>query len=184
MPTLKTNGERFYHSFEVIEGGTGVVRGILSETEQQSQPSYVFVQPRHVFRTPHPTALTPGMVLRTPSGVVFIVGDNGPSERGQGTLWDSFRLFQATGRYLWERRVKINDPITRQPRDGLQPQAVGMIWCAFEPLDREVSDREMRFSFEQRRVIAGAAIQAEDIVDNQTVTKVDKQLGVYIGVLT
>lgn len=184
MASLKTVGKRFYRTFSVIEGGSGIVHGLLSEAEQQSQPSYVFVQPRHVMRTPYPTALKAGMVIRAPAGQVFIVGDNGPSERIEGTLWQSFRLFEATGQYLWERRVKKLDPITQMPRDTMTPQTLGMIWCAFEPLDREAVDREMRFSFEQRRVISGANIQAEDLVDNRAVTKVDKQLGVSIGILT
>jgi hypothetical protein len=59
-----------------------------------------------------------------------------------------------------------------------------MIWVALEPFDREAVDREMRFSFEQHRVIAGVEIKAQDLIDNRPVTKVDKQLGVYIGVLT
>lgn len=184
MASLKTSGERFYRTFSVIEGGSGIVRGLLSEAEQQSQPSYVFVQPRHVMRTPYPTALKAGMVIRAPAGQVFIVGDNGPSERVEGTLWQSFRLFEATGQYVWTRRKKVIDPITQLPRDAMAPITMGMIWCALEPLDRELTDREMRFSFEQRRVITGAPLLAEDMVDNRAVTKVDKQLGVSIGVLT
>jgi hypothetical protein len=183
MVSLKTVGERFYHHFEVIDNGTGFVRGILSETEQQSQPSYVFVAPRHVFRTPHPTALRPGMAIRDRIGDVFIVGVNGPSERREGTLWQSFRLMQATGQYTWTRRRRIMDPITKTLREnGVEDK--GLIWAALEALDREVTDREMRQNFEQRRVITGANIQAGDLIDNQAITKVDTQLGLRIGVLT
>lgn len=184
MVSLKTVGQRFYSPFEVIEGGSGIVHGLLSETEQQSQPTYVFVNPRHVFRTPFPTALQAQMVLKAPSGEVYIVGENGPSERLEGTLWTSFRLFKATGQFKWERRVQVTDPITTLKRDALEPLDLGMIWCAFETLDREAIDREMRFSFEQRRVISGKELLAQDIVNNQAITKVDKQLGVYIGILT
>lgn len=176
--------QRFYRRFEIIDGGSGFFYGLMSETEQQSQPSYVFVSPRHVLRTKSPSALRPGMVMRTPSGRVFIVGHNGPSERREGTLWESFRLFEATGQYKWERRQKLVDPITRLPRDDINKQDLGMIWCAMEPFDREITDREMRFSFDQRRVITGAPLLDDDIVDGASVTKVDIQLGVSIGVLT
>lgn len=184
MVSLKTVGERFYLWFDVIEGGIGKVRGLLSETEQQSQPSYVFVQPRHIFRTPQATALKAGMVIRSQAGDVFIVGENGPSEQRAGVLWQSFRLFEATGQYVWSRQGETKDAITNLPRNKIKPDTLGLIWCALEPLDREQSDREMRVSFEQRRVITGAAIQSKDLVGNHTVTKVDKQLGVSIGVLT
>ena len=58
------------------------------------------------------------------------------------------------------------------------------IWAAIEPLDRMAFDRELRASFEQVRVITGALILPDDVVDNQPVSRVDKQLGVSIGVLT
>lgn len=184
MVSLKTVGERFYIYFDVIEGGVGRVRGLLSETEQQAQPSYVFVQPRHVFRAPFPTPLKPSMVIRSPSGDVYLVGDNGPSETREGTLWQSFRLFEATGRYSWKRRETIDDSITNLKRDTMEPADMGTIWAALEPLDREVVDREMRQSFEQRRVITGADIKSGDTIDNRKVTKVDTQLGLRIGILT
>lgn len=181
---LKKVGKRFYHMFEVIENGSGWVKGLLSDTEQESQPTYVFIQPRHVFRTPFPTPLKAGMVIRSRSGEVYIVGENGPSEHRDGTIWQSFRLFEATKRVAWARRGTTVDAITTLKRDKLVPDPLGMIWVALEPFDREAVDREIRFSFEQHRVIAGVPLQAQDLIDNRPITKVDKQLGVYIGVLT
>lgn len=183
MTGLKAVGKRFEIAFVVVEGGSGIVTGMLSETDQNAQPSYVFVQPRHVLRASHPTAIKPGMVLQSPSGALFIVGANGPSEKLPGTLWQSFRLFEPTGRYLWQRRTKTIDLITKVATDaGLQD--MGMIYAALEPLDREQTDRDMRQNFEQVRLITGAPIKSDDLIDNRAVTKVDKQLGLAIGVLT
>lgn len=184
MVSLKTVGRRFESEFSVIAGGSGLVRGELTETEQTNQPSYIFVQPRHILRTRWPTALKPGMVIQSAIGSKFILGDNGPSEQRSGTLWQSFRLFEPTGQYRWERRVKGIDPITHLPRDNGQPQLLGLIWAALEPMDREQFDREIHRQFEQRRVIAGVDLKDDDLVDNHPVTKVDKQLGLSIGVLT
>lgn len=183
MVSLASVGERFEIPFTVIEGGQGVVSAVLSETNQNEQPSYIFVQPRHVLRATFPTAIRSGMVLRSPAGAVFIVGDNGPSETYRGALWQSFRLFEPTGRYTWQRRKKKIDPITKLSRDdGMQD--MGFIWVAIEPIEREAFDVTLRTSFEQTRFITGASIAADDVVDNRTVTKVDKQLGLSIGVLT
>jgi hypothetical protein len=183
MVSLTSVGRRFEVPFAVIEGGTGVITAILSETDQNSQPSYVFVQPRHVLRTTAPTALRAGMVIRSPGGSPFIVGLNGPSEQREGTLWDSFRLFEPTGRYALSRRTKVLDPIAKQYKEG-PVQQIGTIWSAMEPLDREQADREMRVNFEQRRFITGSMVAPGDLIDNRTVTKVDRQLGLAIGVLT
>jgi len=183
MVSLASVGRRFELPFTVIEGGRGMVMAILSETDQNSQPSYVFVQPRHVLRTPFPTALRAGMVIRSPGGAPFIVGANGPSEQREGTLWQSFRLFEPTGRYMLSRRTRIREPITKQYTEG-PVEEIGLIWAALEPLDREQSDREMRVNFEQSRFITGSAVAAGDLIDNRAITKVDRQLGLAIGVLT
>jgi len=183
MVSLASVSRRFEVPFSVIEGGQGMVMGVLSETDQNSQPSYVFVQPRHVLRTPHPTALKAGMVIRSPGGSPFIVGANGPSEQVEGTLWDSFRLFEPTGRYALSRRTKVMDPIAKQYKEG-PVQVIGMIWAALEPLDREQADREMRVNFEQSRFITGSVVASGDLIDNRAVTKVDRQLGLAIGVIT
>lgn len=183
MVSLKSAADRFEIMFSVVEGGSGVFKGVLSETDQNNQPSYIFVRPRHVLRVKLECPVIAGMVVRSPGGSIFILGDNGPSEHASGTLWKSFRLFEPTGRYLWVRRTKVKDPITRQDREG-PLQEIGMIWAAIEPMDREMSDREIRASFEQARFIAAADIKSDDLVGNRAVTKVDRQLGLAIGVVT
>lgn len=183
MVSLASVSRRFEVPFTVIEGGRGYVMATLSETDQNSQPSYVFVQPRHVLRTPFPTALRAGMVVRSPGGSPFIVGENGPSEQREGTIWQSFRLFEPTGRYTLSRRTKVLDPIAKQYKEG-PVQVVGTIWAALEPLDREQSDREMRVNFEQSRFITGSVVAPGDLIDNRAISKVDRQLGLAIGVLT
>lgn len=183
MVSLTSVSRRFEIVFTVIEGGRGQIKAVLSETDQNSQPSYVFVQPRHVLRTASPSALRAGMVIQSPGGSPFIVGENGPSEQREGTLWNSYRLFEPTGRYLVSRRTKIMDTIAKQYREG-PVQPISYIWAAMEPLDREQSDREMRVSFEQSRFITGATILPGDLIDNRAVVKVDRQLGLAIGVVT
>lgn len=183
MVSLKSVGDRFQIMFRVIQGGSGIVTGTLSETDQNAQPAYIFVQPRHVLRTSFPTALRVGMVIQTSANSTFIVGDNGPSENHSGVLFQSFRLFEPTGQYEWKRRRKIVDPITKQERDaGLEN--LGMIYCAIEAMEREVLDSRLRQSFEQNRFITGALVKSDDLIDNRPITKVDKQLGLQIGIIT
>lgn len=184
MELLEKVSERFYIPFKVIDLGSGIIRATVSETDQTSQPSFVFVRPRHVLRTPSPTALRPRMTIESPGGEKFMVGENGPSESFRGRLWESFRVFEPTGKYSWTRRGKAVDPITKQPRDTGVPEELGPIWAAIESIDREASDREMRSFFEQARFITGHPVKQGDSLDNRVVSKVDKSLGLYIGTLT
>ena len=184
MNLLEKVSDRFYIPFKVIDLGSGIIQATVSETDQTSQPSFVFVRPRHVLRTPSPTALRPCMTISSPGGEKFIVGENGPSESFRGRLWESFRVFEPTGQYAWTRRGKVVDPITKQMRDTGVFQQMGTIWAAIESIDREASDREMREFIEQQRFITGHPVKAGDSLDNRLVSKVDKSLGLYIGILT
>lgn len=180
---LETIGDRFHIPFSVIELGKGTIRGTVSETDQARQPSYVFVRPRHVFRTPAPTALRTGMTIKSPYGEKYIVGENGPSDTWRGRLWESFRVFEPSGQYTWKKPVEVLDPITKTKKsDGFGPE-LGPIYATIESVDRESSDREMREFFEGARFITGHPVEQGDMLDNRQVTKVDKQLGLYIGIL-
>src|SRR3546814_1242479 len=79
--SLASVTDRFLTNIEVIVGGSGIIRGVITETDQNQVPSYILVSPRHVMRTRHPSAVRLGMVVRTQNGEVFIVGDNGPGGR-------------------------------------------------------------------------------------------------------
>lgn len=183
MASLTKVGRRFEVPFTIVEGGSGVIHGVMSEADQKQIPVYAFVNPRHVLRTTIKTALRAGMVLRSPAGAYLIVGNNGPSEQPEGPLWQSWRLFDATGRYTWQRRKKVTDPVTHLERDDGY-EDMGMMWAALEPLDRELSDFRMSGSFEQARLIAGKQFRHDDLIDGRKVTRADLTLGVTIGVLT
>jgi hypothetical protein len=183
MASLKKVGRRFEVPLTVIEGGSGTIFGVVSETDQKQIPVYAFVNSRHVLRTKVNSPVKLGMVVQTASGTKFIVGENGPSEQAEGTLWMSWRLFEATQQVTWQRRKKVIDVVTELERDdGLED--LGSFWAAVEPLDREVSDFRMSASFEQSRIITGRPIKHDDLVDGRKVTRADPALGIIIGVLT
>lgn len=183
MASLKKVGARFNVPFTIVEGGSGIIHGLMSEADQKQIPVYAFVNPRRVLRTPLQTALRAGMVLRTPAGAHFIVGTNGPSDQPEGTIWQSWRLFEATEKVRWQRREKTLDLVTNLPRDaGLQE--LGEIWAAVEPLDREIGDFRMSANFEQSRIITGRPIKHDDLINERKVTRAERSLGVIIGVLT
>lgn len=183
MVKLAHTHKRFETTLTVIEGGSGIVRGLLTETDQSQIPAYTFVNPRRILRTDFFTAVKPGMVIRSQAGEVFLVGENGPSEASGNVIWQSWRLFEATGQVTWVRRTRIIDPITKQPKEG-PPQNMGLIWVTQEPLDRETPDLKLRVSFEQDRFLSGAKVKPEDTVNGKRVIRADDVLGLKLGVLT
>ncbi|WP_037500751.1 hypothetical protein [Sphingomonas jaspsi] len=183
MASLARVGRRNEIPLSIVEGGSGMIHGVVSEADQKQIPVYAFVNPRHVLRTKPSCPLKTGMVIKTPHGDHFIVGTNGPSEQREGTLWQSWRLFEATQLVHWQRRTQVEDKVTGLKRDGVL-QDMGMIWAAVEPLDREVGDFRMSASFEQSRVITGRPIKHDDLIDNRKVSRAEPSLGVIIGVVT
>lgn len=181
MVSLSTVQKRFEIPLGVIEGGSGTFHGVLSEAEQNSQPTYVFARPRLVLRVNPTSQIRTGMVVETPSGEKLLVGENGPSESWRGTLWRSYRMFAVTRQVSWTRRVFSEDPITQLKRD-IGEQEMGTPWLAVEPMDRETADPKLKRTFETTRFISGADIQADDLIDGHQVTKCDLQLGLRVGV--
>lgn len=182
MVSLKSVQKRFEVPLTIIEGGSGIVRGVIAEAEQNSLPAYNFAKPRRVFRVQPDSIVRPGMVLLSPAGERLLVGDNGPSESWRGVLFRSYRLFAVSKQVKWERRAFAVDPITQLERD-LGLVLLGRPWVVTETTDRELSDPKLKRSFEQMRFVSGAAIQTDDILDGRTVSKSDTQLGITVGLL-
>lgn len=183
MVSLRSVQRRFEIPLEVIAGGSGTFHGVLSEAEQNSQPTYVFAHPRKVLRVAPNCPIKLGMLVLTPTGERLLVGDNGPSETWRGALWRSFRMFAVTRQVTWTRRRFSIDPITQLRRD-IGEEAMGTPWMSIEPMDRETNDSKLHHSFETVRFISGEEIQADDLLDGHPVTKCDVQLGLRVGVYT
>lgn len=183
MVSLASVSDRFEITLKIVEGGSGFVRGVLAEAEQNSQPSYVFSPPRLTLRVKVKGLLTPGVALQSPDGVVYLVGYNGPSENHSGHLWDSFRLFKATGQVSWSRRQVVEDLVTGLPRDAGVVE-IGTVWAVIEQIDRESFDRKIQTSIEQARYITAAKVLADDLLNGRQVTRADEQLGLMVGTIT
>ena len=141
----------------------------------------MFNLPRRLLRVEATLPLETGMVIRTPEGVVYMLGAHGAAEHYQGSLYRNFRLFEATGQFGWQRRGKEIDPVTRLPRDsGLQD--LPAVWGAYEPTP-EAFDRQIRGGFETGRFITTGEIQLNDVVDGKKANRADVQLGLRICVL-
>jgi hypothetical protein len=183
MASLSKINSRFEIPLTVVEGGSGIIMGVVTEADQKQLPVNVFINPRHVLRTSAVTAVKPGMVLRTPAGSHYIVGYNGPSDQPEGTIWQSWRLFEATDQLKWERRTKVTDTVTQLDRDG-PLEDLGMIWVAVEMLARQLTDFRTSQNFEQSQIITGRPVQTDDLLGGRKVTRAVIAMGITVGALT
>lgn len=183
MLSLENADERFKIKFEVIENGLGTFGGVIDEINQVPGSTAVFSAPRRILRVDKLLPINTRMVVRTQGGTVCLVGLHGDSESFQGTVFRSFRLFQATNKYSWERRVSEIDTVTQLPKtEGMRPMDPPMIWGSYEPTP-ELFDREHRVPIETARFITNHPVQRQDRIDGKDVARVDYQLGLYIATL-
>lgn len=178
MPSLQRADDRFGAKLTIIDGGSGQFTGVITEPNQGEVPSYQFNLPRRLLRVDAKVPVKPGIVVRASEGTVWMVGEHGDAETGRGALFRTFRLFEATQKFTWQKRGKTVDTVTGLPKDtGLVDQS--SIWGLYEP-SPEMFDRQMRTSFEGGRFITNADVQRDDIIDGRKVSRVDIQLGLRL----
>lgn len=181
MPSLQRADDRFGTPLTVVDGGSGRITGVVSEPGQGEVPSYQFNLPRRLLRVDIRSPLKAGMVVKSREGTIWMIGSHGDAETYDGTLFRTFRMFEATQKFKWEKRGKAIDPVTRLPKDtGLVAQPE--IWGVYEP-SPEMFDRQMRTTFEGGRFITNAPIERDDVVDGKKVSRVDIQLGLRLAQL-
>lgn len=178
MTLLSQADARFASPFEIIEGGRGIFRGMLSDPGQGGVPAFQFNLPRRLLRVAPGVPITIGSIIKGPGGALYMVGQHAPASRLGSVTYQNFRLIETTGRYSWTGRGKSIDPITRLPRDtGLVSK--GELWGAYEPA-AEVFDRAIRTQFETARFITNREVSLDDEIDGMKVTRCEAQLGLYI----
>lgn len=175
MPNLIRPTDRFSKPLEIIEGGSGKFKGVMDEPPQGMVAAYAFTEPRRLLRMRPDQRIPVGCVIKDAMENTFIVAEQGASV----DVFKSYRLFDTTGRYKWERRTTVVESITGLETDEIINQDMGMIWGVLEP-QPEQFDRQIRSSFEISRFITNKGIQTNDIINGERVTRVDNLLGVYL----
>jgi hypothetical protein len=183
MLSLASVDDKFRTRFEIIQNGAGVFTGIIDEISQTQVPSYVFSPPRRLLRVEKLLPLSTKMILRTQGGTIYLIGQHGDSETAQGTVFRSFRLFQSTKLFRWERRQATTNIVTGLPEtDQMVPMDPALIYGSYEPTP-EAFDRETKVSIETARFITNQPIKRQDRIDGKDVIRVDEQLGLFIATL-
>ena len=170
--------DRFSKPITIIEGGSGTFHAVMDEPPQGAVASYQFTEPRRIIRLRPEQSIPVPSIIKNGANDIFLVADLGSSVG----VFKSYRLFDITGQYTWQRRKKKIDPVTRLPLDDTELETIDVVWGVMES-QPEQFDRQIRSSFEINRFITNKAIQRDDIVDGQRVMRVDRMMGIYVASL-
>lgn len=178
MTRLQHPTDRFSKPITIIEGGTGTFNAVMDEPPQGSVPAYQFTEPRRLIRMRPEQSIPVPCVIKNKANDVFLVADLGTSV----DVFKSYRLFDVTGQYTWQRRIKEIDAVTRLPKDDTQLEMLGLVWGVMEA-QPEQFDRQIRSSFEINRFITNRPVLINDIIDGQRVMRIDRMMGIYVASL-
>lgn len=167
-------GDRFLHEMVTTEG-TGFRGTIMPASDQEGSP-FEFSAPRLILRTRAEAEIHPGVIIVTRSaGPRYLVGDHYAVEAD----YRSWRLFLVEKTYAWSRKGSTTDTLTGLPKsDALTP--LGTIQACVEFDRRMFTDPGLRLKTERVTVITNQPILVGDLLDGQLVTRVTRDLGLYI----
>lgn len=178
MNPLDAADNCFKIRLQIVAGGSGAFMGIIDEPDQKAPPGYIFTAPRRNLRVDPGVPVQPGTVIRTPGGLLFMLQALGPSEQMGGTF-KSFRLFQATHYLPWQRRIETIDTVTQMNKDG-GLASLGMIYCSYEPEQKQQLDRTLHTSFETALVLTTSPLQRDDLVNGYKVDRADNMGALWV----
>ena len=115
-------------------------------------------------------------IIKTNQGVMFLVADHGDGYSA-GIFYRQFKLFEINRTYNWKRKVTVVDSVTGLVMDSSYTD-MGNIYCAEQP-ERQLTDT-LNIPEPTVSLLVGKAVQIDDKINNQTVTRVTQELGVYV----
>lgn len=169
--------DRRYALFNTEQGYQ--IRGLLHPADEGQIPAFQWTTPRLVFRTSPESLAKPGDIIIDVQARRFILAEHGAFQHGETPLYKVFRCIKCTGSVSWTRTQKTLDPVTRLEREGVATE-FGPIWVAIEPLGRLDTDRDIRVREDARQCLTSADVRFNDIVDGQSVKRIQKVLGLKL----
>lgn len=168
-------GDRFLKTMSTEDGPH--IRGTIMPASDQEGSPFEFSAPRLVLRTRAESEARPGLVLLSrPGGPRYIIGDHYAVEPD----YRSWRLFLAERQYSWQRPTKGTDALSGLPKNSGKTTPV-MIWASVEHDRRMFTDPGLRVKTERVTLVTPTAVKAGDFLDDQLVTRVTEDLGLYIA---
>ncbi len=174
MRNLGHIGERSLSMMTTLGGSQ--FRGTIMPASDQQGSAMDFSSPRLILRVQADALAVTREIIVSPTGEKFIVGDHYAAEPG----WRSHRLLKAEQQMAWKRPTQALDAITKLPKAGVAPTDLGLIWVTTEMPRRQFSDPGLKVPIEKMVIVTNSAVKANDTLDGQSVTRINRELGLYI----
>lgn len=150
------------------------LRGLLHPADEGTIPAFQWTTPRLVFRTSAESSAQPGDIIVDEFSRRLLL-----AEHGVHSNYRVFRCIECNGMVSWKRPSKTVDPVTRLEKEGVQVD-LGSVWVAIEPLGRLDTDRDIRVREDARQCITSADVAMNDVIDGQTIRRIQNVLGIKL----
>jgi hypothetical protein len=179
MPSLQTVGRRFENNMVRVDGLP--FKGIVVPLEDSPPAPYDFTESRTIIRVPHISVVKTGDVVIDPAERKFLLADHDQNIVYDTISYRSHRAFPINKRVMWQREEDtVIDPLTGLSK-GTGKVDLGEIDVLIELFGREDFDFAIKVREQTRRLVTGAPIQLNDIVNDMVVKRVDLALGVWVA---
>lgn len=156
-------------------------RGVIFPTSPTALPTSVFVLPRLGLRTRPTEPVAPRDLFRDAWGRTLLVANHDASLDAGDRVSRLYALFQMTGQVSWKRAVTVTNPVTGLLGAPGAPEELGPIWVSIESYTRGDNDAGLRVTTDRLRCITNARLKLGDLVNGQTVKRINPSLGITIA---
>lgn len=179
MVSLATAGRRFDSLMQTTDGLP--FRGTIEPLAEREPQPYDFSEPRLLLRVQHNCPVRTGMTIIDPAGRRLLLADHDVSFQYDEFEYRTHRLFLMNREVEWKREAVVIDALTGLKKSTNEPTDLGKIWCMMERMEREYLDATLRLREETFRVVTGADIKLNDIIDGKVVKRIDINRGIKIA---
>lgn len=178
MRSFANVGERFLRDLRTTDGT--LIRGTFMPASDREGSALNYSAPRTVLRTRPEAEVRPGtVVISRENGPMYIVADHFAAEPD----YRSWRVFLVEGVYEWKRPApEVTDGLTGLKRAASDPFIdLGTVYVSVEYDRRMFTDPGLRMKTERITLVTNKAIRVGDFINGERITRVTRDLGLYIA---
>lgn len=175
--SLSNAGQRFESKFRTFEGMP--FNGVLMPVPEGTVSSMDFAVPRHILRVRKNSLANTGTNIIAPNGQRYVMADHDIAVADNEVLYRTHRVFRLNKLVKWEREATITDALTGMKK-GTGRALLQNLWVMDEIMQREEIDLAFRVKEQARKIITGADVHLNDIVDDMVVRRVDEVFGIKL----
>lgn len=172
MRTLQRTFSRF-DEWLVAENGLRF-RGVIQPSKEGVGSLTNFLETRLVLHVRHKEPVQVGMVVQDGIGRRFLTAIHDEYDHTR-----VLKLFPVTSHVSWKREQVSIEPVTGLSK-GTGQTELGPIWVAVEIYGREEVERATHIGMDRSRVLVGADVKLNDLIDGRMVRRLNEVYGIKV----